>query len=326
MDSRQAYEELGLEPGASDAQLKAAWRRLVAVWHPDRNPSPDAPARMQRINKAYQHICLVREGGEDSDEVQSNRKTHTRSVILTLEEALHGCTRTLKGHYTHICEACHGKGERVLAKNCRTCHGSGAVQRAALFGWLWNQEECPDCGGDGRQRETCVPCEGKGEVRHNYRHKVRFPSGVRAGHVLTVPSTRLGDLEHELELHVDIEPHPLFVLDAQGVLRCEMPVNGYAWMTQRWVEVPTPDGMQQMRLNREATTYRLRGQGFPVEVRGERGDYLVSVTPMFPEKESAELEALVEKLIAKSERGAKGEKAKVAGEWSERLKQWRVQN
>lgn len=327
MNSQQAYEELGLEPGASDAQLKAAWRKLVAVWHPDRNASPDAPARMQRINKAYQHIRLVRDGGEDDEDLaQPTRKTHTRSVILTLEEALHGCTRTLKGQYTHLCEACHGKGERVLAKNCRTCHGSGAVRRAALFGWLWNQEECPDCGGDGRHREACEPCNGKGQLRHSYRHKVRFPSGIRSGHVLTVPSNQHGQVEHELELHVDIEPHPLFALDEQGVLRCEMPVNGYAWMTQRWVEVPTPDGMQQMRLNREATTYRLRGQGFPVGVRGERGDYLVTVTPVFPEKESPEVEALVEKLIAKSSRGAKGDETNGTQGWNERLKLWRVQS
>lgn len=322
MNTTEAYEELDLSPDASDAQLKAAWRKLVAVWHPDRNSAADAPARMQRINKAYQHIRLMRDGGENEDEVQSARKTHTRHVTLTLEEALHGCTRTLKGHYTHACDACHGKGERVLAKNCGTCFGSGAVRRAALFGWLWNQEECPDCGGDGRLRETCEPCDGKGEVRHNYRHKVRFPSGVRAGHVLTVPSTHHGDTEHELELHIELEPHPLFALDEQGTLRCEMPVNGYAWMTQRWVDVPTPDGMQQMRLNREATTYRLRGQGFPTEPRGPRGDYLVTVLPVFSDKESTEVEALVEKLITRSDRDAKDSEGQAAAEWEKRLKQW----
>ena len=37
MDTQEAYAELGLDPSASDAQLKASWRRLVATWHPDRN-------------------------------------------------------------------------------------------------------------------------------------------------------------------------------------------------------------------------------------------------------------------------------------------------
>ena len=56
MDTLQAYQVLGLDPGASDAQLKAAWRRLVAAWHPDRYAAQDAGSRMQSINKAYQHI------------------------------------------------------------------------------------------------------------------------------------------------------------------------------------------------------------------------------------------------------------------------------
>jgi molecular chaperone DnaJ len=281
---------------------------------------------MQRINKAYQHICLVRDGGELEDEPSPNRKTHARNVRLMLEEALHGCTRTLKGHYTLLCEACHGKGERVLAKTCRTCHGSGAVRRAALFGWLWNQEECPDCGGDGRLRETCEPCNGQGEVRQSYRHKVRFPSGIRSGHVLTVPSIRHGETEHELELHVEIEPHPLFTLDEQGVLRCEMPVNGYAWMTQRWIDVPTPDGLQQMRLNRGATTYRLRGQGFPSEPRGARGDYFVTVIPLFPVDENPEVSILIERLITKSCKNMDGVTGVHMGEWDQRIEQWKQQS
>jgi hypothetical protein len=59
-------------------------------------------------------------------------------------------------------------------------------------------------------------------------------------------------VEIGLELEVEIEAHPLFFLDVDGVLRCDMPVNGYAWMAERWVEVPPPDGMQQMRLSRDA--------------------------------------------------------------------------
>ncbi|HRO61750.1 MAG TPA: DnaJ domain-containing protein, partial [Burkholderiaceae bacterium] len=51
-----AYAELGLRPGASEAEVRAAFRRLAARWHPDRNPSPEAVAWMQRINRAYEAI------------------------------------------------------------------------------------------------------------------------------------------------------------------------------------------------------------------------------------------------------------------------------
>ena len=51
-DTFTAYTELGLAPGATEREAKAAWRRLVSQWHPDRNPGPGAVGRMQRLNQA----------------------------------------------------------------------------------------------------------------------------------------------------------------------------------------------------------------------------------------------------------------------------------
>ncbi len=342
MDTHAAYEELGLTPNASDAQIKATWRRLVATWHPDRNAAADAGSRMQRINKAYQHIRQLRDGeGDDpagaseerseaapssaaaTPEPDSPRQTHVRKVCLSLEEAILGCTRTLRGHFTHTCTACLGKGQGVLAKSCSTCRGSGAVKKAALFGWLWSEEACADCGGDGRQRAPCEACDGMGERAVPYRRQVRFPAGVRDGHMLSLPASRHDDREFSLELQVEIEPHPVFTLDDDGVLRCEMPVNGYAWMAGRWVDVPTPDGMQQMRLNRDALIYRLRGKGFPGAPRGARGDYMVKVVPTFPAKEDAALEALLDQLITRSMLAAEADRSQPLGQWQRRMKQWK---
>lgn len=339
MDTHEAYAELGLDPSATDAELKAAWRRLVAAWHPDRNAAAHAGSRMQAINKAYQHIRQLRDAGEpeaeeteesaapetaQSPQADAPRSTHVRRVRLTLEEAILGCTRTVRGHFVHTCEACLGKGQRVLAKGCSTCSGSGAIRKPALFGWLWNEEECADCGGDGRQRAPCDACDGTGERQVAYRRQVRFPAGVREGHELSLPRSHHGDMEIALELRVEIEPHPLFVLDEEGVLRCEMPVNGYAWMAGRWVDVPTPDGLQQMRLSRDALTYRLRGQGFPAVPKGPRGDYFVKVVPVFPAEEDPAAEALFEQLIARSNRVLEADARQPLGAWKRDLKRWKT--
>ena len=341
MDTREAYQELGVDPSVSDAELKTIWRRLVAAWHPDRNATAGASRRMQHINKAYQHIRQLRDahsdGAEDgghtatqaeqpcasaAPESDCHRETHVRKVQLSLEDAILGCTRTLRGHLKHTCHTCVGKGQRVLAQACLTCRGSGAVRKAALFGWLWNEQSCADCGGDGRHRESCGACGGTGEQTVAYRRRVRIPAGVRDGHVLSAPASRPGDMEIDLELEVKIEPHPLFTLDGDGLLRCEMPVNGYAWMSGRWVEVPTPTGMQQMRLNRNAMTYRLSGQGFPTTLRGPRGDYLVKIVPVFPAQDDPGQEALLEALIAKSNEAVKADRSQPLGQWQRRLKRW----
>jgi molecular chaperone DnaJ len=341
VDTREAYLELGVNPSVSDSELKSVWRRLVAAWHPDRNTSSGASRRMQQINKAYQHIRQLRDGSNESadDDAQSGSKAeqphastapepdsrgnpHFIKVVLSLEEAILGCTRTLRGHLHQTCSACVGKGRRVFARACKTCRGSGAVRKAALFGWFWNEESCKDCGGDGRHHEACLACTGSGEKKLAYRRRVRFPAGLRAGHVLSVPAPREGEIEIDLELEVGIEPHPLFTLDSDGLLRCEMPVNGYAWMSGRWVEVPTPTGMQQMRLNRSALTYRLGGQGFPTSLRGTRGDYLVKVVPVFPQHSDPEQEALLDTLIARSSDAANADRSQPLGQWQRRLKRW----
>jgi molecular chaperone DnaJ len=140
-------------------------------------------------------------------------------------------------------------------------------------------------------REVCGSCQGAGRLSRSYRHTVRIPAGVRHAEVLTA-----GETGGPFELHVEVSPHRFFVLGEDGILRCEMPVDGFAWMANRWVDVPTLSGIQQMRLQRGHHQYRLRGQGFPSERLGARGDYVVTVVPRFPVSLSAEQEALLDRL------------------------------
>jgi len=244
-----------------------------------------------------------------------------RQVSLSIEEATLGCVRTLRGRFTHACPACQAQGHRVLASACPGCQGKGTRAKAALFGWLWTQETCPDCTGDGRQRERCEPCEGTGQRSVSYRRHVRIPPGVRAGDELSVPGTLHDGIELGLELHLDIEPHPFFVLE-DGQLRCEIPVCGYAWAANQWVEVPAPEGLQHMRLNRDALVYRLRGQGFPERPNGPRGDYIVKVVPNFPEAPNAEQQALLDQLVMASARAADAQPDSALGRWRRQLAGW----
>lgn len=51
------YEVLGLARGASDDEIKKAYRKLVFQHHPDRNPdSTEAEAKIREINAAYEII------------------------------------------------------------------------------------------------------------------------------------------------------------------------------------------------------------------------------------------------------------------------------
>ena len=53
-NKRDYYEVLGVEKGAADEQIKRAYRKLAAKYHPDVNHEPDAEAKFKEINEAYE--------------------------------------------------------------------------------------------------------------------------------------------------------------------------------------------------------------------------------------------------------------------------------
>ena len=47
------YAALGLNSAASLADIKKAFRQKAALYHPDRNPAPDAAQRFREVQEAY---------------------------------------------------------------------------------------------------------------------------------------------------------------------------------------------------------------------------------------------------------------------------------
>src|SRR3978361_2454638 len=50
------YGVLGLKPGASDADIKRAYRKMARDLHPDVNPEPGAKDKFQEISRAYEAL------------------------------------------------------------------------------------------------------------------------------------------------------------------------------------------------------------------------------------------------------------------------------
>ena len=325
LDTHSAFAELGLEPGATAHEVKAAWRRLVSHWHPDRNPSAGALARMQRINDAFRIVRQALGAAHEApphdeppaeaaraptaphdepapdDEGAGERRTVHRKLRLTLEEAAVGCTKVLQGKLADTCASCMGVGYQMPELACEPCEGSGQVGQTSWFGWLNTKVDCEACSGLGRFRLDCQVCAGSGKLdNRRYQVKARIPHGVRSGDRLTVSPrrTRAGDTAVELQLRIELIDHDLFTLEPDGTVRCEMPVDGFAWIGNRTVQVPTLAGLQPLALNREQLAYRLEQQGFPVQRRGARGDLVITVRPVFPQRMSADQDILLDQLMA----------------------------
>ncbi|MEO6408149.1 MAG: DnaJ C-terminal domain-containing protein [Burkholderiaceae bacterium] len=307
-----AYTELGLPRDASLAQAKAAWRSLVSLWHPDRNRHAGASARMQRINRALEQIrgagnvLVAPESEADAGPETSPPRTVERRVKLTLEEAAAGCIKVLRGTVVDPCADCAGTGQASL-EACAACSGQGTVRERAWFGWYGPATSCAACEGRGALRPVCQACEGcgKSEVAH-YRLSVRLPPGVRDGDVLHVAPTRRS-ASVALDIRVQMLPHPFLVCDDDGTLRCELPVDGFRWIANRTVQMPTLQGLQPLHLQRGQVVYRLSGRGFPAGRGLAQADQIVMVVPRFPDRLSPQQERLLDRLVASTANGCVGE-------------------
>ena len=61
------YSVLGLRPGASDEEVKKAYKSLAKKYHPDvAGNSPEAARKMQEINAAYDQIINHKESFSSS--------------------------------------------------------------------------------------------------------------------------------------------------------------------------------------------------------------------------------------------------------------------
>ena len=56
MAKRDYYDVLGVDKGASDAEIKKAFRRVAMKFHPDRNPDPRERAYLGQVIEAAEAI------------------------------------------------------------------------------------------------------------------------------------------------------------------------------------------------------------------------------------------------------------------------------
>lgn len=67
MNASQCLQVLELpQSGATQKEVRSAYRRLALIWHPDKNPSPEANERFRKIDEASKHLKSL--GGDIPDQ------------------------------------------------------------------------------------------------------------------------------------------------------------------------------------------------------------------------------------------------------------------
>ncbi len=204
---------------------------------------------------------------------------------ITLEEAAHGCDKTLEIERLVPCDACGATGSkdgRDGFKTCPTCHGSGVVTRQS--GFFVQQSTCPSCRGAGQTiSNPCSKCHGEGRVHKDVQVTLHIPAGVDNG--TKMRSSGNGDAglhggeTGDLYVFLEVEPHEIFSRDGMD-LHVSQPVSLLDATRGGTITVPTLDGAAKLKLpagTMGGTIFRVRGKGMPSLKSAARGDLMVEV-------------------------------------------------
>ena len=189
---RDYYEVLGVQKGATEAEIKKAYRKLAKENHPDLNPgNKEAEARFKEINEAYEVLS-------DSDKRQRYDQFGFAGVDPSYGAGAGGFGGGFEGGFDFgdlgdIFGSFFGGGFGGGGSRSRTGPQRGESLRMGLtitfeeaaFGCekevsLERVERCAACHGSGAAAgtspETCPNCHGTGQVQQ----RRQTPMGVFA--------------------------------------------------------------------------------------------------------------------------------------------------
>ena len=192
------YEVLGVTRGASDDEIKRAFRGLARRLHPDVAESP-AGESFQTALEAYRVLShpkrrrLYDRLGLRSRRPAPRPGPAAPPIALELEwwEAERGASKPIEVDDRADCAECQGRGvpHGVSPALCIACRGAGRLSRVTETTdvRLLEIQPCALCEGRGHDVvEPCENCSGHGMIVSPTTVRVRTPAGVHDGDVLAV--------------------------------------------------------------------------------------------------------------------------------------------
>ena len=222
------------------------------------------------------------------------------NLEISLEDAYHGKTATVRLATAVLCEECSGTGAETGSRpvTCPTCRGHGKVR--SQQGFFTVERTCPSCHGQGAVIEKpCSACRGQGRVRKERTLNVNIPAGVEEGTRIRLAGEGeagvRGTPPGDLYIFLTMQPHRLFQRDGADIY-CRVPIPMTTAALGGNIEVPTVDG-GRARVSVSPGTqsgqqFRLKGKGMSVLRETRRGDMYVETTvetPVNLTKEQQEL-------------------------------------
>jgi curved DNA-binding protein len=256
MEFKDYYQTLGVEPGAGDAEIKTAYRRLARKYHPDVSKEAGAEEKFKAVNEAYE---ALRDPQKRAAYDQLRARGYRPGDDIQPPPGGFGGYGGAPGDFDF---------EEIFA-------GGGAGGGFSdFFESLFGRQRPggpgarPQARGDTRAK-LAVPLEAVyegGSIRigvNNRTLDIKVPKGIRPGQVIRLGGQ--GNNGGDLLLEIEYAAHPQFEVDGRNILY-SLPVAPWEAALGATVSVPTLGGPVELKIPADSESgrkLRLRGRGLP---------------------------------------------------------------
>jgi curved DNA-binding protein len=318
MDYKDYYNVLGVERSASQEELKKKYRKLVAKYHPDRNPdNKKAEEKFKEIQEAYQ-VLKDPEKRKWYDKVGSNWKQYQQTGgdpddfnwnQYQRQNPFGGQRSAGRGH-SNFEDAFGGQGgQGGFSDFFETIFGGGFGGAQARGGQRFQQQQQnpfggAQAGGNGALRsldtkatlsislEEAYEGTSKNVKIQGNRVKVTIPAGIESGKKLKLKGhgKKSRAQQGDLYLTIKIKDHPRYERSGNDLL-VQHPVDFATLALGGETYVETLSGKVKLTIKsgtQGGAKFRLKGLGMPVKStktpeKTDRGNLIVEVTAKVPE-------------------------------------------
>ena len=301
------YSRLGVKRGATEAEIKKAYRSLAKQLHPDRNKdNPKAAQRFSEVTQAYDLLSdkdkRARYDRGEIDE-EGNPKMPFGSGYAGRPgggtgAGMGGGPSGFEGFDTNFAETAD------LGDLFEGLFGAGGARGGrGGFGGFRQRAQPPQKGADITYRlrvpfiDAATLAPQRIKLADGKTIDLKLPKGVEEGSKIRLAGKGqqgpggTGDAI----VTISITPHPMYTREGNDI-RLRLPVSLKEAVLGAKVKVPTPEGPVMMTIPKGSSSgrvLRLKGRGFTSK-SGTRGDELITLEVDVPSGD-AELEAFAEK-------------------------------